>query len=634
MSLCTIGPVTITDAHLYDGNTFNYSNSATQTVASGSTITSKGQYTEEHGFDIICTNSEAIQLKGVVEMGEIVWMDTSNELTDNDYLQHKGWVVLTALMTELLNPNMVQCTINYIKISAHENEYLTMDYSRGIYDGLNITPTYTIASTSYQLQEDGSDATTNWSTARDYPTGGTATWATDGAEFDFTNASATDGTWKNTWVIVDTKKFTPPFTVSTIFDRNTLPGAASYPASLGIMFSPNNVADNSSEFSSKALGDYLEVQWNLSNASTSMHIAEIAKFSSTGGKATFMRSGINLGTAAAECGLIITFYADGKIRVWTDIDTTGTWTQQYYGPSNLVNYKGGLYLYLMVKNRDSTSYTGSFQEVNVYNSNALTFPNVVQLPYNATPVTTPTGTRAGEDGNISYYTNPTTELRYTIPVADYYKGSVKLLSTNNKTSTSRQVYSTDTKLTPTTTTLKNAFTQLTFDADEVIISGWNAGAWHQVNKIHFADDIDFIRPLFINSERVVLQINGTKWTMLRSSPVVTVEHPNTELQYTRYDTHYHEGGTVGNPFGAGADVTMLDVADGYWMTTYDAAADTYQLLVVKKDPTTIKSNSIPADTKTGIGWALKGAAGIDTPASLAQQWYKQTRTGISLKQII
>ena len=50
--VCTIGPVSITDAHIFDSNTFEFSNSAQQIVSSGSTITSKGQYQEAYAFEI------------------------------------------------------------------------------------------------------------------------------------------------------------------------------------------------------------------------------------------------------------------------------------------------------------------------------------------------------------------------------------------------------------------------------------------------------------------------------------------------------------------------------------------------------------------------------------------------------
>ena len=629
--ICTIGPVSVENAHIFDSNTFEFSNSAERVVSSGSTITTKGQYQEAYEFEIICTYEDALQLKGVVEMGEMIWMNTS-DLTDNDFLQHKGWVILTSLTIELENPTqLVSCQIQYHKISDHEAEYLTMDYSRGIYDGINLVPDYDISATSYTLQDDGSDITTNWSTAARYPASGTNTAVTDGAEFDLTSASAVDGRWQNTWIRCDTKKFTPPFTFETVLDYNTLPGAASYPASLGVLFSSQYVLSGNIEFNNKRYGDYLEAQWNLSNTLTSLHLASFSRGTTFGAK-RYMRSNINEGTTHAELGLKMQFYADGKVRISTDLDTTGTWTQIYYGPSNLINYKKGLYLYLYVKNRDSTSYTGSFHKVEVYNSNATTFPNVVMTPPDAVLSTAATGTRTVEDGTASYYTNPTTELRYLIDKAKYYQGSVKLLSTNNTGADSLQVFSTGYKLTPATTTLKNGMTQLRFDADEVIISGWDSAAYQEINRIHFVDDIDFIRPLFINSERVVLQINDTKWTMLRSSRVVTVEHPNTVLQYTIKDRYTTGSGTTSSP-AADADVAMT--ADGdYYMTVYDTAADTYQLLIGKKDPCTIKSDSLPVDTVTGIGWYKKADAGIDAADSLIQQWYKQTRTGIRLKQII
>jgi hypothetical protein len=636
--VCTIGPVSVENAHIFDSNTFNFSNSAEQVVSSGSTITSKGQYSEEYEFEIICTYDEALQLKGVVEMGELIWMNTS-DLTDNDYLQHKGWVLLTNLTIELENPTtLVSCQISYVKISDHEAEYLTMDYSRGIYDGNNLTPGYDITTTSYQLQEDGTDATTNWSAIKYYPTtgsgAGTFTWGTDTAEFDMENKSKTDGVWFNTWVMCDTKKFTPPFTIDIVLDRNSLPGAGTYPAALGLMFSPNNIPHGNKEFVNKKLGDYLEFQWNCSTSSTNLHIAEISK-GTTYGSARFLRSNINLGTADADIALRIIFYADGKIRVYQDYDTAlGSPTQIYYGPSNLINYKGGLYLYLFVKNREgSASFTGSFDNINIYNANAVAFPNVVMTPPDAVLSTAATGTRTVEDGTASYYKNPTTELRYLIDKSKYYQGSVKLLSTNNDDSASRQVFSTGIKLTPATTTLKNGMTRLTFDADQVILSGYSAGAYNEIDRFEFTADIDFIRPLFINSERVVLQINDTKWTMLRSSRVVTVEHPNTDFDYTFRDTYVTGAGVIAPDPAAGADVAMTADTD-YWLTTYDAAADTYQLLIGKRDPTTIKSDNIPADTITGLGWYKKADAGEDAADSLIQQWYKQTRTGISLKQII
>lgn len=629
--LCTIGPVSIENAHLFDNNTFSFSNSASRIVSSGSTIVTKGQFDEKFSFELICSYDEALQLKGLVEQGELVYMNTS-DLTDNDYMQHKGWVILTGLTVDLENPTtLCNVKLEYIKISDHEKEYLTMDYSRGIYDGINLEPGYTISQTVYQLQDPAtSNPPSGYSTIKRYPASGTNTVTGDGNEYDMASASAVDGRWQNTWITYDSAKFTPPFTFETVLDRNTLPGAASYGAAIGIMFSPNLLMTGDVEFQNKSLGDYLELQWNLANASTSMHYVTVVK-GSPYGAAKWMKSGINMGTTYDECGLRVTFSANGNIKVETDLDTTGTWTQQYYGPSNLVNFNKGLYLYLFVKNRDSTSYTGSFQYINIWNSDSVTFPNVVQMPYNCTPITTETGHRTGEDGNIPYYTNPTTELRYTVPAANYYSGSVKLLSTNNSASSSRQVFGTDIKLTPTTTVLKNAFTKLTFSATGYTVEGWDSASWHTVNTM-VTGTINLIRPLFINSERVVLQVNDQKITMLRSSPIITVEHPTSAITYTRRDRYNLASGLISSP-AANADIAMTANTD-YYCPIYDNASSTYQLLIGKRDPSTIKSDSLPAATLTAIGWFKSGNTGIDAADSLIQQWYKQTRTGISLKQIV
>ena len=265
-------------------------------------------------------------------------------------------------------------------------------------------------------------------------------------------------------------------------------------------------------------------------------------------------------------------------------------------------------------------------------SNQETFPNIIMTPPDAVLSTAATGTRVTADGTASYYSNPTSELRYGIDKTKYYQGSVKLLSTNNDNTESRQVFGTGIKLTPTTTTLTNGMTRLTFDADEMIVSGYISGGWVELNRFDYGTAINLIRPIFINSERVVLQINDTKVTMLRSSPIVTLEHPNTTLTYTLRDTYTRGSGTISSP-GAGADIAMTADTD-YWCTIYNAASPTSQLLIGKQYKSTIKSDSLPAASKTAIGWFKNGDTGIELASSKIQQWYKQTRTGISLKQVI
>lgn len=619
--LCTIGPVSVAEAHILDDSSWSYESSATQVVTSGATITNRGQYGESYSFAIICTVDEALQLKGVVEQGDIIWMNTATDLTDNDYLQHKGWVILTSLGIEELNPSGdVQCTITYIKISDYESEYLTMDYSRGLYDGINIEPTYDITSTVYQLNEDGSDITTNWTTARDYL--GTLTASVASGAFSLSQAATSDGTWSFGWLICDTTRFTPPFTVEAKLDYSAV-ASSTNSFSVGVGLTPVAYQDGTSTIKDRTRDNWIEFNWHIPNSTATKYSLRTKK----SGKWVYEVPNTTMTKAAgATIALKMVFDTAGNVRTYID------GTQIYYGPHNLSN-TNNMFLYLYTNNKDSTARAGIFDNIKVYNADELAFPNVVMIPPDAANLSVAaTGTRTVEDGTASYYADPTSELRYQIDKAKYYQGSVKLLSTNNAASSSRQVLSTGAKLTPTTTTLKNGMTQLTFDADEVILSAYHTGAWNAINRFELTADIDYIRPIFISNERVVLQINDTKWTMLRSSPIVTVEHPDTDFDYTLHDRYYHNGALTSAP-GAAADIAMTDTDDGYYAYIYDNG-DTHATLITKKDPTTIKSDNLPADTITGLGWVLIAGTTYDAPDSLARQWYKQTRTGISLKQII
>lgn len=258
------------------------------------------------------------------------------------------------------------------------------------------------------------------------------------------------------------------------------------------------------------------------------------------------------------------------------------------------------------------------------------------MPYNATVQTSATGNRVGEDGNYAYYDTPSVPLRFQIAQANMYKGATRLYTTNNDGSDSFQVFHTDVRLTPATTTLKNGFTRLTFDADEMILSGYHGGAWTEVTRLDYGTSISIVKPLLITNDEVILQVNDTKVHMTRSSPMITLYHPNTALDYPLQDRYYHNGALTSSP-AADADIAMTDLDDGYYAYVYTDTTEVNRIVIGKKDPTTIKSDNLPADDVTGIGWttaALEGAASIDTAKQLVEQWWKQTRTRISWKQIV
>jgi len=635
--LCSIGPVSITQAMLWDNNNFSITSGSNKTTTYGTTIFTKGQFESSESFEVICTFDEAFQLKGLVEIGEPVFIDASTDLTDNDYFQHKGWYLLTDIDFEHLNATYMKCSIDCQFISSYSNEYLTMDYSTGYYDGIALDYTYIPTSNVYQLQDDGSTVNNFDSIYEyEYPNGGnpTTSAASDGAEIDIQVASTVDGQLSIGW-LKTTAKYTVPCTIETVLDRNSLPGAGSRNAQMGFGISKEVLSQTSQAALKNGAIEWFEYAWTMNSASSYDYVGS----SNSGGWVTHY-PWTSVGTANAEMGLKFILELDGTIEVLTDYDTTGTWTSIYKGPSRIQNLHEGIYIYLLVYNNDSTAFTGSFQKLEIYNSDNIAPEYVTCLPYNATVQTAATGNRAGEDGNIPYYTNPTTELRYTIAQTDMYKGSVKLLSSNNAATTDRQVYNTDAILTPTTTTLKNAFTKITFDADEMILSGYDSGGWQEINKFDYGtgNAITLIKPLLITHDKVVLQVNDTKIVMLRSSPMISLYHPNKALSYVVKDNFYYNG-ALDTSIAGGDTIAMTDLDDGYYSYTYaDAPNDTYRLIFGKKDPTSILSDSLPADDITGIGWNTSTqqgvAGGVNTAAKLVQQWWKQTHTGVSLKQIV
>jgi hypothetical protein len=124
--------------------------------------------------------------------------------------------------------------------------------------------------------------------------------------------------------------------------------------------------------------------------------------------------------------------------------------------------------------------------------------------------------------------------------------------------------------------------------------------------------------------------------MTRSSPMISLYHPYTAVTYTLQNRFYYNG-ALDSTISAGDNITMTNTTNGYYAYTYTNATPTYRLVFGKKDPTTIKSDSLPADDITGIGWntsTMETAAGVDAASALVKQWWKQTRTGLSMKQIV
>lgn len=122
--ICTIGPISLDNAHLLDNNEFKSDRSI---ELKGNIYTVKKVEPSEK-FVIYGTNREIKQMIGLCKGKDIYWVDTSSEL-NLDSFRHRGWYVISMDDLELLGPEYAKLTIDARKISGESLEYFEQDYT-------------------------------------------------------------------------------------------------------------------------------------------------------------------------------------------------------------------------------------------------------------------------------------------------------------------------------------------------------------------------------------------------------------------------------------------------------------------------------------------------------------------------
>jgi hypothetical protein len=148
-----------------------------------------------------------------------------------------------------------------------------------------------------------------------------------------------------------------------------------------------------------------------------------------------------------------------------------------------------------------------------------------------------------------------------------------------------------------------------------------------------------IKPLYVSPERFVMQIDKTIWTLERGKQFARVQHPTTELGYTR-GTCFYSDNTNSNP---SADTAVEMFFNSYCLIwnrgsgtcdTPDPAVD-LRLMIIKTSPTAIMSDSLLPDAMTGIGFFDSTLEGSDHNSylNISREFFIQPRTNIALKGI-
>lgn len=563
-------------------------------------------------FKVWCDHQQALMLEGLYVDGNgndwgLIPADASIILTDNSELNHRGFYELTKKPEiDYINPSIAEVKLTMRKLSSNLSDMLEMDYSTGILDNTVLLTNYPNTTQEIYLDDafDTFDTTNTWTPAANDGMNSASIAASSGS-LVFTGASSVNGTWKAEWTQAK-EAIDGPFTVETNLIAISRPASGAKPHLLRFMLTPQIVSNQSPK-------DALVIEMRVYSTNTTFNVYNF----STGGVVTNLvyNHVLNVSTY----GLKVILEDDRTVTVLLN------GVKMYAGPSKLTTIEG-LYPTYMFYNQSSTSKQLKTSFLQIYNYNENAPLNIVALPANATLEDSIDFNRMGKDGNIPCCVNPTGPKRFYTTIDNFYKGSVKGWNSNNSTSTAYQLCSKMEVLSPGKFNMENTLLKLEFTANSVKLYYYTTD-WQLLNEFVIGT-IKILKALYVSPERITIQANNTKWTLEYGKLFCRVEHSTTDMTYTLKGNYDHDGGTCGGT--PDTDVSMSTVK---YASIYDTS-DQYRLIIIKQNPTTIKTDEIPADTITGIGvFNNSDASPYNLAPSIAREFGTQTIQSIGLKEI-
>lgn len=601
---CKIGPVMLDRPHDMDGYEPDDNGTEKFTVK----CSHKEQAIQLQGLESnVIKNDDTGTVSGGDGWG-LIPIDAAVGILDNEDILPRGYYLVKSAKPDLSkNPLKARVDLECEKISSNLSDLLEMDHSTGILDNTVLATNYPNTTKDYYINEafDTFDTTNLWSAAANNGMVG-ASIAASGGYLVFTGAAAVNGTWKAEWtqgkVAID-----GPFTVETDLIAISRPASGAKPHLLRFMLTPQIVSNQSPK-------DALVIEMRVFSTNTTFNVYNF----STGGVVTNLV--YNYISNVSTYGLKLILEDDRTVSILLN------GVKMYSGPSKLSTIEG-IYPTYMFYNQSSTSKQLKTSFLQVYNYNENAPLNIVSLPAAATLEDNIDFNRTGADGDVPCCVNPTGPKRFYTLIDNFYKGSVKGWNSNNSTTTAYQLCNKMEVLSPGKFTLDNSLIKLEFTTNSVKFYYYASG-WQLLNEFVIGT-IKILKALYISPERITIQANSTKWTLERGKQFCRVQHTTTDITYTLKDTYDHDSETLTSP-AANADVTMDTVK---YVSIYNTS-DQYRLLIIKQNPTTIKSDSLPADTITGIGvFNNSDASPYNLAPSIAKEFGTQTIQAIGLKEI-
>lgn len=537
---CIIGPVRIADPYL---------------VSEVEPLDKEGK----EFFKVRCTKPQARQLLGLVSYftektvnGRKVYnlnggygvipIDASVNVSDG-LIRPRGLYLVEDVLTDLrpASPNSV-VGLTVRKLSDDFTGLLDMDYTTGYNDGTALASTYPPGEKSKKFTDEFSSFDSAvWNTPIRSGLSSSSITAS-GGDLTLTGKASSDGVWG--YILTSCKTvLNPPFTMEFGLEwvAPAPSGRAHYVALM--LTSANPTTTNPYNY------EGFRINVTVSATTTTIYVNEFK-----GGVAS-VKYKTTLTPSQKAPTFLLSIDSAGKLTLKLDKNGGTNYSTKLTGYKSTVSFGSGYYLSYWFGNNSSTTATVKSERVEVYSYTDLQGRNVVLLPANSTPVTTPSSTRVSEDGNIPVYVNPTGNIEYSTTSANFFKGSVKAWNSNYPDGVSRLVTSVWDVLKVGDFYLTNGLVKLVPIATGVEFYYWNGSAYVLLNTFT-TGTITNLKPLYVSPERFTLQVNDTEWTLFRGKLFVYVSHPYTELKYTVGDVYYHDG-DYNTPGTGGVDETML-----------------------------------------------------------------------------
>jgi hypothetical protein len=589
---CKIGPIQLPNQYITDNDNPG--------VGDGSEV-----------FSVVCTPAQAYQIRGLVtpfikeqfynrnvlNIPDGYWgllpIDASTGLDDNDFINHRGLgYLITQATLNPINPFLVQVDLETEEILPILADYLKMDYTTGLGDGTNLSSNYadTLKVDRLNDQFTGLDTTNVWYPAVSSGLTG-ASFTSNGTELVGVGAASTGVL--GSMFIASRTTVSQPFTIETTLEWSGFGNANPYYNSINLMqYHPVTVSDYNT----------LNIFRVIVKVTTSATYYVQTRIKNAW--VTFATGSLTSGQLTPNFKIVVD--SNKKATVFIDKAGTTNWVSvaSNIDVSKIWNSAYGFNVVYGFSNQSATSHTTYSQQIEIYNYDALVPVNVVSLPP-VTAMTSPTFTRSTSDGTINCYANPTGTLLYQPTIDTFYNGTVKGYTNDYSDSVYRLITNNETTIQPLNFYVSNGIIQLTTTANGVQVSYWNGTTWVVLDTF-IIGTITRLKVTKVSPTKFTFKANQTEWTLEIGKPYCRVKHQYTDLTHT-LRTCVNNDGVTQSDLASGASVNMLLQRyatmwnHGTGTCAAPNPADNNQLLIIKQNTATIKTNVIPADTMTGIG---------------------------------